>query len=74
MKMGAGLPPGSLFNLIAGNYAGLVRRGLVVAGLAARRTVHQPVLANSHIDHRLAEATVLLALTLTFWLLTLGAA
>ena len=49
-------------------------RGGVVAGVAAGDAVHEAVLANSHLHHRLAEAAILLAPTLAFWLLTLGAA
>ena len=56
------------------NYADLVRGGLVVAGVAADDAVHEAVLANPHLHHRLAEAAILLAPTLAFWLLTLGAA
>ena len=55
------------------DYADLFRGG-VVAGVAAEDAVHEAVLANSHLHHRLAEAAILLALTLAFWLLALGAA
>ena len=56
------------------NYADLVRGGLVVAGVAAVDAVQEAVLANPHLHPRLAEAAILLAPTLAFWLLTLGAA
>jgi len=49
-------------------------RGGVVAGVAAEDAVHEAVLANPYLHPRLAEAAILLAATLDFWLLTLGAA
>jgi hypothetical protein len=55
------------------NYAALVRGALVVAGVAAGDAVHEAVLANPYLHPRLAEAAKLLAGTLAFWLLTLGA-
>jgi hypothetical protein len=56
------------------NYTDLVRGGLVVAGFAAGDAIHEAVLANPYVHPRLAEAATLLAPTLVFWLLTLGAA
>jgi hypothetical protein len=56
------------------NYADLVRGGLVVAGFAAGDAIHEAVPANPYVHPRLAEAATLLAPTLVFWLLTLGAA
>jgi hypothetical protein len=40
---------------------GLVR-SLVIAGLAARLTIHQPIIANANVHHRLAQAAELFAL------------
>ena len=40
--------------------------GFVIAGGAAGFAVHQAVLANADFEHGLAEAAVLLALTLAF--------
>jgi hypothetical protein len=56
------------------NYADLVRGGLEVAGVAAGDAVHEAVLANPHLRRLLAEAAILLAPTLAFGLLALGAA
>jgi len=56
------------------NYADLVRGGLVVAGFAAGDAIHEAVPANPYVHLRLAKAATLLAPTLVFWLLTLGAA
>ena len=48
--------------------------GLVVASLAARRTVIKTVMAQADIDLSLTEGAVLLAFTLIFGLLALHAA
>ena len=54
--------------------AELVRRGLVVASRPARLAVHQTIGANADVNHRLAQATVLLALAIRLRLFTLGTA
>jgi len=48
----------------------LIRR-LVVAGLAASIAIHQPVFAQAHVNYRLAEHTILLALARALRLLAL---
>lgn len=53
---------------------GKLVRGFVVAGGAARFAIHQAIGANAHIDHRLAQAAILLALAASFGLLALCAA
>src|SRR3954462_9352702 len=46
---------------------------LVIAGLAARFAVHQAIVANAYVDHRLAQAAKFLALARSFRHFTLGA-
>jgi len=65
---------GFRFNGGRRKHADLVRGGLVVAGFAAGDAIHEAVPANPYVHLRLAEAATLLAPTLVFWLLTLGAA
>jgi hypothetical protein len=48
--------------------------GPVVASIAARLAIHQPISAEPHVDDRLAQAAVLLALALRFDFLALHAA
>ena len=47
--------------------------GLVVARLSARLTIHQAIVANANVDHRLTQAAELFALARSLWHLTLGA-
>jgi hypothetical protein len=56
-----------------GSAAGLLVGSFVIAGVAAGVAVHESVLADSDIEHGLAEAAVLIALALRFRHFTLGA-
>jgi hypothetical protein len=56
-----------------GHGAGVLLRGFVVAGRAARFAIQQAVVAKANIDHRLAQTAELLALTRTFGLFALCA-
>ena len=45
--------------------------GFVIAGFAAGVAIHKSVGANADVNHRLAQATIFLAVAAVFWLLTL---
>ena len=57
-----------------GSAAGLLVGSFVIAGVAAGVAVHESVLADSDIEHGLAEAAVLIALALFFRHFALSAA